>query len=344
MPRLSQASRFRLSRYSCRIRPPSAVTPKIGVVADAEMTSRNVLPASLTRAYDIDAVHRSLGSLWQIPDRDVDQEAIDTPSPEVMEPPRRKSLALDTTFEREASYSFTANGAILLKGFRSPIPQSGLVAGTSQTENPANPLPLPSTAFSSPIPFSREVEYTANEDSDASSVVTPMNERVVLLGRLGEGATGVVYRAFDLLDLRLVAVKVIPVNDKNKRQQLVHELSSLFDGLTARRRRRASSPACKGISSPLANPNKGVSRRCTTRNFSWPLEHTVGAASPSCDSSAGYDNLLELIDVFVTKSTSTLSLVVEYMDGGSLQVKACKGAQEVCQERLHVLYKHCLQS
>lgn len=157
-------------------------------------------------------------------------------------------------------------------------------------------------------------------------VVTPMQERVVILSKLGEGATGVVYRAFDLFDLRLVAVKVIPVNDQNKRRQLVQELLSLYDGSKARRR-RASAAALS--SAPDHYPaEKQLSPRSATlhtRYRSWPVaddadnETTTNSASLD-PSAAGSENILELIDVFYTKSTSTLSLVVEYMDGGSLQV------------------------
>lgn len=36
----------------------------------------------------------------------------------------------------------------------------------------------------------------------------PMRDRLVLLGRLGQGCSGIVHKAFDLLELRLVALKV----------------------------------------------------------------------------------------------------------------------------------------
>lgn len=140
-------------------------------------------------------------------------------------------------------------------------------------------------------------------------VRTPMIERMVLLGRLGEGETGVVYRAFDLFDLGLVAVKVIPVNDQKKRRQLVHEVSSLYDRLGMRGQRRRRATAVK-----LSKEDLGASREA--RHGSWPME-----AARRNGPHAGSEHILELIDVFVTKSNSTVSLVVEYMDGGSLQVQ-----------------------
>lgn len=139
-------------------------------------------------------------------------------------------------------------------------------------------------------------------------VRTPMIERMVLLGRVGEGETGVVYRAFDLFDLALVAVKVIPVNDQKKRRQLVHEVSSLHDRLGMRGHRR------RATAFDFNETTLEVSRE--VRFGSWPTE-----AAREDDPHAGSEHILELIDVFVTKSNSTVSLVVEYMDGGSLQVQ-----------------------
>lgn len=143
---------------------------------------------------------------------------------------------------------------------------------------------------------------------------TPMTDRVVLLGRVGEGETGVVYRAFDLLDLGLVAVKVIPVNNQKKRRQLVHEVSSLYDRLGMRGQRRRRATACE-----LSETGVEASREAP--HGSWPADEASKTASLLTDPQAGSEHILELMDVFATTSNSTVSLVVEYMDGGSLQVQ-----------------------
>lgn len=42
----------------------------------------------------------------------------------------------------------------------------------------------------------------------------PMRERLIVLCKLGQGASSVVYKALDLNVMRLVALKMIHVNDK----------------------------------------------------------------------------------------------------------------------------------
>ncbi len=264
-----------------------------------------------------------------------------------------KSLALNTALGKVGSYCYTPKGEIWLSGFQSPIPQSGLMAAaTWQEEGIIEPSRASSATAvggdgggkrGDPSPPGSEEEgggrvATAGGSSPAITaegattsaaafgevVTTPMIDRVVLLGRVGEGETGVVYRAFDLLDLGLVAVKVIPVNDKKKRRQLVHEVSSLYDRLGMRgrrRRRRRATIACE-----LGETDMAVSREA--RQGSW---------GTSEDPQAGSEHILELIDVFVTKSNSTVSLVVEYMDGGSLQVRTQEYARG--RERRETLYK-----
>jgi serine/threonine protein kinase len=65
----------------------------------------------------------------------------------------------------------------------------------------------------------------------------PMRDRLVVLCKLGHGASSAVYKALDLTDMRLVALKMIHVNDRDKREQFVRELRSLFSMLRENSRR-----------------------------------------------------------------------------------------------------------
>lgn len=276
-----------------------------------------------------------------------EEDCSSDPESQTNSPRLSKSLALNTALGKVGSYCYTPKGEIWLSGFQSPIPQSGLMAAVAQEEsiersrassaagaadggsaggggdgsdddgNRRALLPPGSNeeggrrvATTGGSASATAAEVAAAASAIGEVVTTPMIDRVVLLGRVGEGEAGVVYRAFDLLDLGLVAVKVIPVNDQKKRRQLVHEVSSLYDrlGMCGRRRRgrrRRATIACE-----LDETDVAASREA--RHGSWGVNE---------DPQAGSEHILELIDVFVTKSNSTVSLVVEYMDGGSLQVR-----------------------
>ena len=69
----------------------------------------------------------------------------------------------------------------------------------------------------------------------SSSGLLPLQDRLVVLCRLGAGASGVVYKALDLRDMRMVALKMIPMFDRGKRRQMVRELSALFEVLRQKR-------------------------------------------------------------------------------------------------------------
>ena len=67
-----------------------------------------------------------------------------------------------------------------------------------------------------------------------------MTERLVFLCQLGHGASSTVYKALDITELRLVAVKMVPVFDRNKRRQMVRELNTLFQMLRKKEKEFAS--------------------------------------------------------------------------------------------------------
>ena len=230
--------------------------------------------------------------------------SIKSPQPPELETHLRNGL--------EGDYRFTRDGALLLSNFQSPITPTGLAGAALQAKILAQGSPS-DVGGDSP----RAVLVLSDKDGCnhgvVDGVVTPMKEQVVFLGKLGEGSAGVVYRAFDLFDLRLVAVKVIPVRDDTKRQQLVHELSSLYDGLINRRRRLSD----HSIIPPSSKSSRAEMFRLA-RQHSWPLEGSQTHTPPTPLNES--EHLLAPIDVYVTTATSTLSLIVEYMDGGSLQV------------------------
>eukprot|EP00598_Pedospumella_elongata_P005689 CAMPEP_0184976884 /NCGR_PEP_ID=MMETSP1098-20130426/7737_1 /TAXON_ID=89044 /ORGANISM="Spumella elongata, Strain CCAP 955/1" /LENGTH=612 /DNA_ID=CAMNT_0027499823 /DNA_START=180 /DNA_END=2018 /DNA_ORIENTATION=+ len=115
----------------------------------------------------------------------------------------------------------------------------------------------------------------------------PMRDRLVVLCKLGHGASSAVYKALDLTDMRLVALKMIHVNDRDKRDQFVQELRSLFSMLRENSRR-----------SSIHLPKKN--RR--------PEKYIV-----------------DFYDAFSNKEDGIVSLMIEYMDGGSLQDIADQG-------------------
>ncbi|KAF1331277.1 Ste/ste7 protein kinase, partial [Globisporangium splendens] len=102
-------------------------------------------------------------------------------------------------------------------------------------------------------------------------------KHLVKLGVLGRGASGVVHKALHVPSLLLVAVKVIPVFENEKRHQLIAELKALYNNL-----------------STLSDD--AVDRK------------TVACPEIVC-----------LYDAFMNPKEGNVSIVVECMDGGSLQ-------------------------
>ncbi|CAM9812240.1 unnamed protein product, partial [Phaeothamnion confervicola] len=202
------------------------------------------------------------------------------------------NLALRTpplAVAHQESYYFTQSGTINLDGFAAPIRECG-IAGA------------------------------------AGAACIPMHERLVVLQKLGQGATGIVFKAFDLLELRLVAIKVIPVHDKGKRRQTVHELSALYDSLRQQRRPKkfhAMRSRRRGVegaatTSPGNGPNSGI-------GGGGDNEAAALAAAAEAEAAAGRRAIVEFHDAFASMEDATVSIMVEYMDGGSLQDLADAG-------------------
>jgi hypothetical protein len=115
------------------------------------------------------------------------------------------------------SYLFTQSGMIFVDGFTGGIGPMGITT-TSSTN--ASGQPVESSGSATPATGSRVnlVDQTR----------LSMRERLVVLCKLGTGASSIVYKALDLKDMKLVAVKMIQVFDRDKRYQMVRELGGLF--------------------------------------------------------------------------------------------------------------------
>lgn len=183
---------------------------------------------------------------------DVDWIQVDDDDEEEEEKPMkpRPSLSLDGTAPLQ-SYSLTKSGTIFVDGFQGGIGKTGI-----RTEQKSNLIPL--------------------------------QDRLVFLCRLGSGASGIVYKALDLRDMRLVAIKMIPMFERGKRRQMVRELSALFQILN---QKRADKIDREGKASEEGGtPSKE------------PKHYIV-----------------DFYDAFSNIDEGGVALMMEYMDGGSLQ-------------------------
>lgn len=131
----------------------------------------------------------------------------------------------------------------------------------------------------------KQTGLTRSPDRDTNASTTPQplvntKKNLVKLGILGRGASGVVHKALHMPSLLLVAVKVIPVFENEKRHQLIAELKALYNNL-----------------STLSDDDDAAQR----------------ARSVACP------EIVCLYDAFMNPNEGNVSIVVEYMDGGSLQ-------------------------
>lgn len=58
------------------------------------------------------------------------------------------------------------------------------------------------------------IRLNKRDNSSMNARKLPMRDRLVVLCKLGHGASSAVYKALDLTDMRLVALKMIHVNDR----------------------------------------------------------------------------------------------------------------------------------
>ena len=94
-----------------------------------------------------------------------------------------------------------------------------------------------------------------------------MRDRLVILSQLGHGASGVVYKALDITEMKIVALKMISVFDKGKRRQMVIELGALFQVFRQKkqefRKAKKQGGKMRGVLSQLKlkSPKNGMGKK-----------------------------------------------------------------------------------
>lgn len=152
----------------------------------------------------------------------------------------------------------------------------------------------PSTPYSQQDADSK-VEFSDDFDSLKDNV--ELNEPLlptingkkdfIEIATLGSGASGIVSEALHLPSLTIVALKMIPVYNKEKRHHISRELGVLLKNLSE----------MKLLDERLTNKSQIFSN----------------------DSYDRCANVLSLYNVFSDPKSGMINLVVEYMDGGSLE-------------------------
>ncbi|GBG30514.1 Mitogen-activated protein kinase kinase 3 [Hondaea fermentalgiana] len=126
----------------------------------------------------------------------------------------------------------------------------------------------------------REQGIRSNVSSDEGE--GNVKNELVMMAALGQGAGGIVYKAVHRPTLRLVAVKTIPVYDPTKRSQMLKELKALYENMA-----------------PIGYRDKAPL-----------LDTSTPAPCPF---------IVTFHDAFINPEMANVAMVVEYMDGGSLQ-------------------------
>ncbi|CAI5719193.1 unnamed protein product [Hyaloperonospora brassicae] len=137
------------------------------------------------------------------------------------------------------------------------------------------------------VPFasSKQCQASGKKFGSSSTDAISTKDCLLMLEELGHGAGGKVYKALYMPTFILVAVKVIRVYDQKKRHQMVRELKSLYINFVPLA--TATSPSASSASSSV--------------------------------SQAACEELVVFYDAYTNPELGSVSIVLEYMDGGSLE-------------------------
>lgn len=177
-----------------------------------------------------------------------------------------------------------------------------------------------------------------NQAGGSTSGLLPLQDRLVFLCRLGAGASGIVYKALDLRDLRIVALKMIPMFERGKRRQMVRELSALFEMLHQKNRSVLTAEALahaeaedgtteEKSSGGVLQPGAKEPKAALSPDEDMAQKARTDAAGTSSSGKQQHPSeyIVDFYDAFSNIDEGDVALMMEYMDGGSLQDIVAEG-------------------
>jgi hypothetical protein len=136
-----------------------------------------------------------------------------------------------------------------------------------------------------------------NQSSFKAPIAMGGKKDFIEIGTLGSGASGVVTEAIHVPSLTIVALKMLPVYNQEKRQHVSRELAVLYKNLAE-----------------LKLVDDSLTSQEDTSNISSDNGNIAKKKSPQkCE------NILSLYNAFIDPKSGMINLVIEYMDGGSLE-------------------------
>jgi hypothetical protein len=207
---------------------------------------------------------------------------------------KEKQLCNPKNQHNAQSYTMTQSGTIFVNGFCEGIGKRGII----------------------------------NKDSESSKL--PMRERLVMLCKLGQGCSSIVFKALDLTELRLVALKMVPMYERDKRRQMVRELSALFQVLRKKQVETKLNDSCMHVSllfelKKANNHNNTLSYKSKKKGSDKIKSASMRSKSDELDPKSfkiyPQDYIVDFYDAFSNVDDGGVGLMMEYMDGGSLQVR-----------------------
>lgn len=171
---------------------------------------------------------------------------------------------LDTKdLDGESSYIFSASGAFVVDDFE--ICQHGIrprLPGGGQRADERHLVNL--------------------DDNFHRTANSRLYDDLVPLSLLGRGASSTVYKSLYLPGKQIVAQKIIPIFESQRRRQMVRELQTLYKAMQPQQH--------------------------------WRIDDDQGSESENFAT-----NIVRFFNAFVDPADGTVSVLMEYVDGGSLQ-------------------------